>query len=72
VQDVIENTKGTVYVERRDTTEESDEEPKKCIDSLCFHIENKYANIEAVFLNNCKISDDGASQIFSTLLASSN
>ena len=42
------------------------------MDALCFHIENKHANIESVYLNNCKISDEGAINILQTLLYGSN
>ena len=52
--------------------EESEEEPKSCVEALSFHLEDKYYNIESIYLNNCKISDESAVMILSTLLFSSN
>jgi hypothetical protein len=69
VQSVLENTSSKTKVSRApkrvetSNSDESDEEPKSCLESLCFHIESRSASLEALFLNNCKISDDGAINI---------
>ena len=78
VRSVLENTASKTNVSRapqrteKSLSDESDKEPKSCLDALCFHIESRSSSLEALFLNNCKISDDGAINILQTLLYGSN
>jgi hypothetical protein len=42
--------------------------PKSCIGHLCKHLENEYAALQHLFLNNCKITDGSAIALIDNLL----